>query len=95
MIDHIIEDNKLKDTYAYLDNVTVAGRTLEEHDENVRKFLEVAKNRNLTLNHDKTVSSTEEIKILGYEIKNGQIKPDPDRLRPLEDLPPPTTKKSL
>ena len=32
VIDEIIKNHQLKDTYAYLDNVTVAGRTQEEHD---------------------------------------------------------------
>ena len=59
------------------------------------KFLQVAEKRRLTLNHDKTISSTGQIKLLGYELEQGRIKPDPDRLRPFEQLPPPTTKKSL
>ena len=57
--------------------------------------MDVVKDRNLTLNHDKTVSSVKVIKVLGYEVSNGLIKPDPDRLSPLEELPPPACRKSL
>ena len=69
VINEIIEKHQLKDTYAYLDNVTVAGRTQEEHDTNVAKFLEVTKQRNLTLNHEKTISSTGRVKLLRYELE--------------------------
>ena len=86
VVDSIIEDHGLTGTYAYLDNVTVAGKTQEQHDKNVKKFLTTVKDRNLTLNHDKTVASVKTIKVLGYEVSNGLIKPDPDRLSPLEEL---------
>ena len=56
-MDGIVEKENLKDTYVYLDNVTIAGLTKEEHDKNVEKFLEVSKQKNLTLNESKTVSS--------------------------------------
>ena len=35
-----------------------------------------------------------EISLLGYLVSKGQIKPDPERLRPLKELPPPKDKKS-
>ena len=33
--------------------------------------------------------------ILGYLIDDGIIKPDPERLRPLQELPPPSNARSL
>ena len=90
-IDKLITQEKLSDTLPYLDDITVGGRTQTEHDQNVRAFLEVVKSRHLTLNNSK--SST--INVLGYLIGNGIIKPDPDRLRPLQELPPPTSVRSL
>lgn len=94
-IDKIVEDEGLKDTFPYLDNITVAGKTQEEHDDNVKKFLAVVKKKNLTLNESKTVSSTETINVLGYQIKEKEIKPDPERLRVLQELPPPSNKAGL
>ena len=57
--------------------------------------MEPLKKRNLLLNHKKTISSVDEISILGYRIGNGYIKPNPDQLRPLLDLPVPHNAKSL
>ena len=66
IIDQIVDEDGLKDTYPYLDNVTVGGRDQHEHDENVKRFLDAICKRNLTLNEEKTVASVSEINILGY-----------------------------
>ena len=36
---------------------------------------------------------TECVKLLGYEISEGSLKPDPDRVKTLLELPPPANKK--
>ena len=43
----------------------------------------------------KIISSVASVNILGYLVGNGVIKPDPERLRPLKELPPPVDSKSL
>ena len=83
LMDKIIKEEELKDTFPYLDDITVAGRTQEEHDSNVKAFLEVVQRRHLTLNHSKSVLSALSITVLGYLVEHGSIKPDPDRLHPL------------
>ncbi|XP_064086095.1 uncharacterized protein LOC135201146 [Macrobrachium nipponense] len=94
-MDKLVEDKNLKDTFPYLDNITVGGLTQAEHDENVQKFLEVVRKWKLTLNEVKSVVSVPKINILGYCVGNNVIKPDPDRLSPLQELPPPTNMGSL
>nr|XP_037870350.1 uncharacterized protein LOC119629239 [Bombyx mori] len=42
-IDWIIRKEKLQNTYAYLDDITISGRTLEEHDHNLESFMNAAK----------------------------------------------------
>ncbi len=69
-----IASENLQDTFAYLDNVTICGKNQDEHDE------DVAADRQITYNHDKSIFSTRRLPILGYIIENGQIRPDPDRL---------------
>ena len=49
-MDRFVEGEGLKDTFPYLDNITVTGRDQNEHDENVQKFYEAVRRRNLTLN---------------------------------------------
>ena len=94
-MDEIVEINKVKDTFSFLDNVTVGGMNQEEHDANVSAFFDVLKRRYLDLNDSKTISSVSDISILGYRVGNGTIRSDPERLLPLLDLPPPNNTKSL
>ncbi|XP_064081956.1 uncharacterized protein LOC135198315 [Macrobrachium nipponense] len=51
--------------------------------------------RNLTLNATKTIKSVHTINNLGYCVGNGVIKPDMERLRPLQEIPPPISQGSL
>ena len=61
----LIEEENLKDTFPYLDNITFAGATRAEHDHNVRRFLEVVESRKIILNEAKSVMSVPTINVLG------------------------------
>ena len=49
-MDKMVADEGLSVTFPYLDNITVAGRTQEEHDRNVESFLGAINRRNVTFN---------------------------------------------
>ena len=49
-MDKIVVEENLSQTFPYLNNITIAGKTKEQHDQNVRQFLEASKKRNLTFN---------------------------------------------
>ena len=70
-MDKMVDEEGLKDTFPYLDNITVAGRNQQEHDENVKKFLVAIQRRNLTLNNTKSVENKSSINILGYCVGDG------------------------
>ena len=38
-MDKLVEEENLRDTFPYVDNITITGHTQAEHDENVDKFL--------------------------------------------------------
>ena len=91
-IDNVIEEDELEDTHAYVDNITtVCGMNQEEHDTNWKELYETAKKRNMTCNHNKSIISATSIKLLGYVISKGSIRPDPDCLKPLQKLLAPNT----
>ncbi|XP_064080951.1 uncharacterized protein LOC135197777 [Macrobrachium nipponense] len=94
-MDKLVKEENLQGALPYLDNITIAGHTQVQHNQNVQRFLEVINKRNLTLNATKTIKSVLTTNILGYCVGNGVIKPDMDRLRPLQELPPPTGQGSL
>ncbi|GFW84309.1 retrovirus-related Pol polyprotein from transposon 17.6 [Trichonephila clavipes] len=94
VIDKIIEDEGLTLTYPFIDDVTVCGKEQKEHDDNLEKFMTVAK-YNLTLNEDKCTYSSNSVHLLGYIIQDGKIKPDTERLKPLRDMPVPKDSSAL
>ena len=51
--------------------------------------------KNITVNEDKSVYYRSSVKHCGHYISNGEIRPDPDRLQPLRDLPLPENISSL
>nr|VZI48276.1 unnamed protein product [Spirometra erinaceieuropaei] len=93
-IDDIIARERLKNIFVYVDNITICGNGLAEHDSTLQKFLSVAEKYGLTFNEAKSVIASKEIKILGYEVSKGNIRPDPDRLRPLREMAAPQDLKS-
>ena len=90
-----ISKNNLKSTFSYLDDITVCGKDQQEHDLNLSRFMEAASNYNLLFNKEKSKFSLTTIDILGYRIGNGELQPDPERLRPLMEFPEPRSHKAL
>ena len=45
-MDNFIAENDLKNTWAYLDNLSAAGNTQNKHNENLSKLLATARKRN-------------------------------------------------
>ena len=65
-MDKMIEDEGLTDTLPYLNNITVASNDQKEHGENIQRFLEAVRHRNLTIKKKKSVESVTSISVLGY-----------------------------
>ena len=95
VVDGIILKEKLEGVFAYLDDVTICGNNKDQHDKNLIAFMTAANKYGLTLNNDKCAFSQTSIRLLGYLIENGTLKPDPDRLQPLLQFPVPTNSSSL
>ena len=85
-IDSVVEKEHLEAMFPFMDNVTVAGHSKEELLQNEAKFLETCSKYNLTLNNPKTISAVESLPLLGYLVSHGEIKPDPERLLPMQNL---------
>ena len=90
-----VDENGLEASFPYLDNVTICGKDQEDHDANLKQFLEAAKCKNLCYNTEKCIFSTRCLPIFGYVIEEGTIQPDPDRLRPLRELSIPHDSRSM
>ena len=95
IVDTVFQQHGLRRTYAYLDNITAGGATVEEHDKNLAAYLKATQEENLTFYEKKTVKRATEIDLLGYRPSFGSIRLDPNRLKPLIELKPPPNPSEL
>ena len=73
------------------------GETYEEavndHDKNLLRLLDRAKQVNLKLNKSKMNLRKPEVKFMGHVITKDGLKPDPNKIKAVEEMPRPTCKK--
>ena len=72
-----------------MDDILVHGRTSEEHDERLNKVLHRLQSAGLTLNRQKCQFSKTQVKFLGQVIDQTGIRPDPDKVAAIRNVPTP------
>ena len=65
-MDQIVGKHNLKGDFINMDNITAAGKSQKEHDENVMKYLDVVSERKLSFNEGTAVLNTKSVKFFGY-----------------------------
>jgi len=80
---------------SYVDDLSVFSDDFDGHLCHLRQFLTVVRASGLTLNLKKCSFAKQEVKYLGHIIGCGLHRPDPERLKAVAEMKPPTTKKQL
>jgi transposase InsO family protein len=74
--------------------VTGSGSTQEDaehdHDKNLRKLYERCDQKNIILNKKKEIVKTKQLQFLGHRITPEGIKPDPDKISAIHQMPAPS-----
>ena len=65
------------------------------HDQNVIRLLERARQVNLKLNKSKVKLRQAEVKFMGHVISKDGLKPDPDKVTAIKNMPKPTSKSEV
>ena len=73
----------------YMDDIIVWGSTAEEHDERLTKALERLSKVGLVLNAEKCVFRRPEIEYLGEVVTQDGVKPDPNKIQAITEMPTP------
>lgn len=79
----------------YIDDILIHGKTKEEHDERLKKVLEIAKKNNVKFNLEKCKFGLNEVVYLGYKFSGKGIMIDEEKIKAITDMPAPTNKKEL
>ena len=81
--------------YAIMDDILVAGQDIAHHDAVLNQVLQQAKSYNLRLNFDKVRVRKQEVPYIGHVISSEGLKPDPEKVRAMREMPPPTSKEEV
>ena len=79
----------------YIDDLSLASKSEEEHLEHIEIFFKVLKEHNLKLNPDKCKWFATEIKLLGHIVDQNGIRMDMEKIRAIQERKPPTNVKEL
>ena len=92
-MDRILE--KCTGVCGIADDFVVYGATEVEHDRNLLQFMYVAKQHGLALNSAKCDIKCNKVSFFGQLYTSEGIKPDPQKVKDLREMPVPTTKAEL
>ncbi|BHF77541.1 hypothetical protein SprV_0602064800 [Sparganum proliferum] len=81
--------------YAYIDDVLVASRDVEEHLQRVTLLFDRFQQFGVTLHPSKCVLGATSLEFLGHLIDSNGIRPLPSKVAAIRDFPPPTSKRQL
>jgi hypothetical protein len=79
----------------YFDDIIVAGKTQQEHDSNLRKLLAKAQEKNVKFNKEKIQLNKTEVRYLGHIVSKDGLRPDPEKVAAIKDMPDPTDKEGV
>ena len=79
----------------YQDDIIVYGRSMQEHDDNLRAVFEEVKKSGMKLNKSKCKIRQNSLEFLGHRISSDGVSPDDDKVKAITEMEQPTDVKSL
>ena len=92
-MDEMMED--IDHAYAIMDDILIAGHDIAHHDSVLEAVLHRAKTYNLKLNFEKVRVRKQQVRYVGHIISAEGLKPDPEKVRAMMDMPPPEMKEDV
>nr|XP_033509502.1 uncharacterized protein LOC117274344 [Nicotiana tomentosiformis] len=84
-----------KEIEVYIDDVIIKSRKSSEHLDDLRKFFERLWRYNLKLNPAQCAFRVPSGKLLGFIVSRKRIELDPSKIKAIQELPPPKSKKDV
>ena len=78
-----------------IDDILIWGATDDQHDKRLEEVLKRCAELNLTLNKEKCRFQVQSATYLGNIISADGIKADPEKVRAISEMPPPTDRKGV
>lgn len=81
--------------HAYLDDLLIASRSPEEHEEHLRTVFRRLTENGIVVNTSKCELGVHELAFLGHVISSSGIRPHPQKVEAIKEFPQPSTKRQL
>ena len=88
-------DRILEKCQGIADDFVIYGSTEQEHDNNLTHFMDIAKQHGLVLNSKKCEIKSKQVSFFGQLYTSNGMKPDPQKVSDLREMPEPTNKVEL
>ena len=80
---------------AIVDDILIWGKDIAEHDKRLRQVLDRIRGYGMKLNRSKCEFRRNSISYVGHVLTEQGVKPDPEKVRAVKEMPPPTNVKEL
>ena len=91
----VLGDANWKYAVPYLDDIIIFSKNALEHKQHLESIMGKLKAAGITLNGAKCKFFRKEIEYLGYIMSKGQVRPDPEKIRAIQECGLPETLKQL
>ena len=91
----IFHDMFRKEIEVYVDDIKIKSRERSDHLNHLIKFFDRLLHYNLKLNPAKCAFGVPSDKLLGFIVSRRGIELDPSKIKAIQELPPPSTKKEV
>ena len=91
LMNYVLKDLVNKVCYVYLDDIIILGTSLEEHIQNIKAVFEKLREANLKIQLHKCEFLRKEVAYLGHIITIDGIKPNPEKIKIIQNFPLPKT----
>lgn len=91
LLDDLLENG----VSVYIDDVSIGAPTIERHDELLKSVFERLKKHNFQVKISKCFFYIDQFEFLGFIIKDGILKPNPNKITAILQIAEPKTRKKL
>lgn len=95
LVNDILRDFIKRCAIVYLDDILIFSKFLAEHEVHVRQILQCLLESKLFIKAEKCEFHVDTVVFLGYIITQGNLKPDPVKVRAVLDWPQPSNRRQL
>lgn len=95
LMNEILRDFINKICVVYLDDILIFSTSLPEHISSIRKIFQVLQKHNLKVQFDKCSFLKKETEFLGHVLTDEGMKPNPEKIKCIQEFPLPHTERQL